>query len=356
MNRFSRVQPCDDSCVSPILAIEYDKLKKEMNHEGPRSVNIIGVVDFVGERQVVEVGWSLKATRQVVLVDPTMDLTSMDAYDYGRAVFFWQEQTNFDMQIGDVVAIIGAYQRGPWLPCSVSNRAFVAVNPTWAGERVASLHRWWQHSSFSYSNLSLMGEASRRPHIEVYHRYDKLPITLQMAVFNKVDLTLQETPIHRYSPCTVVIQQVNHTTWCYSSCPECHKKLVETDGQGPAEFCCTVCNTVYSAVPYRYVVQLLLSDHTGSQWATAFGQDVENLLGIDANSLYELKARDPERFEQYWKDLCYMQVKGVLRRSSSGSFTFGLIRHTRTKTRQDFVDLLSEIYKHVPWPSASAPR
>jgi len=83
----------------------------------------------------------------------------------------------------------------------------------------------------------------------------------------------------------------------YKACPstDCNKKVIE---MGPSEFRCEKCNKVYPNYKYRLMISMRLSDWSGQEWATAFQDTGETIVGQSADMLGSLKEQDDNKFDQ----------------------------------------------------------
>lgn len=82
----------------------------------------------------------------------------------------------------------------------------------------------------------------------------------------------------------------------YQSCPgpNCMKRVTPT---GDGHFSCERCNKTYDRCDWRYILNLAIADHSGSQWVSAFNDSAKTILDSDANDLAIRKEQEPARFE-----------------------------------------------------------
>ncbi|CAL5229462.1 g12788 [Coccomyxa viridis] len=76
---------------------------------------------------------------------------------------------------------------------------------------------------------------------------------------------------------------------------QCNKKVVEaSSGDGPGQWYCDRC-TAHCQAEWRYMLNLRLEDHTGTEWVTAFQEEAKALVGRSAEEMQQLKdAASPE--------------------------------------------------------------
>uniref|UniRef100_A0A0K0EAJ6 Replication protein A subunit n=1 Tax=Strongyloides stercoralis TaxID=6248 RepID=A0A0K0EAJ6_STRER len=72
----------------------------------------------------------------------------------------------------------------------------------------------------------------------------------------------------------------------YASCiqPDCKKKVQPQDGQ----YYCSKCDVTSETFKYCFMVNVEIYDHSGSHWATMFGDKAANLLGKTANEVAQI--------------------------------------------------------------------
>ncbi|XP_074305633.1 replication protein A 70 kDa DNA-binding subunit C-like, partial [Silene latifolia] len=91
--------------------------------------------------------------------------------------------------------------------------------------------------------------------------------------------------------------------FCYTACPlqtgdrQCNKKVVNN---GDGKWRCDRCDQSVDECDYRYILQFQIQDHTGLTWVTAFQECGEELLGMSAKDLFDLKyvKEDDEEFQK----------------------------------------------------------
>ncbi|KAK9716124.1 hypothetical protein RND81_06G212600 [Saponaria officinalis] len=91
--------------------------------------------------------------------------------------------------------------------------------------------------------------------------------------------------------------------FCYMACPiqigdrQCNKKVVNN---GDGKWRCDRCDQSVDECDYRYILQFQIQDHTGLTWVTAFQECGEELLGMSAKDLFDLKydKQDDDKFQE----------------------------------------------------------
>nr|XP_012139145.1 PREDICTED: replication protein A 70 kDa DNA-binding subunit isoform X2 [Megachile rotundata] len=90
----------------------------------------------------------------------------------------------------------------------------------------------------------------------------------------------------------------------YKSCPSesCKKKLID---QANDMYRCEKCDKEYPNYRYRLLASLSLADWTDNQWATAFSEEAEKILGITAQELGELQENDNDAYLEKFADATF---------------------------------------------------
>ena len=110
----------------------------------------------------------------------------------------------------------------------------------------------------------------------------------------RTDVAGQDTGGRPPSDFIAVLATVTYTRYnpdkppWYPACPDkkCGKKIGRaTNG---IHWYCQICNASHSKPQYRFILTVMLSDHTGTRWTTAFDQVAQTLLnGLTADALVD---------------------------------------------------------------------
>lgn len=97
----------------------------------------------------------------------------------------------------------------------------------------------------------------------------------------------------------------------YPACPkkgvaedpqrQCNKRLTQTS----TGWRCERCDTTFDRPVYRYLLNFMVTDHSGSLWMTAFNESAEKIMGVDADTLYNY--RDGPTYEKVFREAAYKQ-------------------------------------------------
>ncbi|KAI9923270.1 hypothetical protein PsorP6_002739 [Peronosclerospora sorghi] len=105
---------------------------------------------------------------------------------------------------------------------------------------------------------------------------------------------------------------IKHDTGIYyQACPRCQKKVVADVAQN---YTCEKCQTSYSACENRYILSVVMLDHTGSTWTTCFNDQGKVVMnGHTADEIGELRDTNPAMFESLFKEALFKQYVCRLR-------------------------------------------
>lgn len=117
----------------------------------------------------------------------------------------------------------------------------------------------------------------------------------------------------QYATVRSYISKINprdETPMWFSSCPKCSKKAVGDDTSG---YNCESCGWSGEECSYRYLLQLVAVDASGSQWLTAFNDQATAILGKPAEELKRLRDTSPTTFEEVLQRATWQPMSMVLR-------------------------------------------
>lgn len=105
---------------------------------------------------------------------------------------------------------------------------------------------------------------------------------------------------------------IKHDTGVYyQACTKCQKKVVPDVAQN---FTCEKCQTSYKTCENRYILSVVVLDHTGSTWTTCFNDQGKVVLnGRTADEIGELRETNPAQFEAAFKEALFKQYVFRLR-------------------------------------------
>ncbi|KAK4800408.1 hypothetical protein SAY86_020895 [Trapa natans] len=96
------------------------------------------------------------------------------------------------------------------------------------------------------------------------------------------------------------ISYIKSDNFFYMACPitigdrKCQKKVTNN---GDGKYRCDRCDQCVDECDYRYILQLQIQDHTGLTWVTAFQELGEEIVGVPAKEMFQLRTEgEDERF------------------------------------------------------------
>ncbi|KAL0589332.1 hypothetical protein ABG067_002551 [Albugo candida] len=89
----------------------------------------------------------------------------------------------------------------------------------------------------------------------------------------------------------------------YQACTKCNKKVIADVAQN---YSCEKCQTVYKTCENRYIMSLVIVDHTGSSWVTCFNDQGRVILNKrTADEIAEIKDTNTALFETIFKEALF---------------------------------------------------
>lgn len=104
-----------------------------------------------------------------------------------------------------------------------------------------------------------------------------------------------------YFTTKATIIYIKGDNFAYPAClsTECNKKVIQdNDGQ----WRCEKCDRSHPKPQYRYILSVNASDHTGQLWLNCFDDVGQQLLGMSADQLMEMKENDDKASEPVFQD------------------------------------------------------
>lgn len=88
----------------------------------------------------------------------------------------------------------------------------------------------------------------------------------------------------------MLIKHDENAALYYNACPSegCNKKVTQNER---GLWHCPKCNREYDSSEARYILSLLVSDHTGSEWVNAFNNEGQLMLGRQANEIRAMREK-----------------------------------------------------------------
>lgn len=287
--------------------VKLDNISTALN-----SVDFIGVVKeaFPATTFIVKSTQKEQLRRDLVLVEDTGSIKCT----------LWGQKAEVDINSGDVLAIksIRPSDFGG-ISLSSSMATQILVNPDIP--EAHSILGWYQ-------------DVGKDLKVEMPEREQKLSLISDIK---------NEEMIWSSSRCTIVYFREDSVF--YESCVSdgCNKKVLKND---IGEFRCERCNKTSYDCNYRYMIGVVISDHTGQIWSTMFDEQAFQLFGVKAEQFKEMAAEDASESQCFIRKYMF---KDVIVRIKSRQDTYNdelRMRYNITDIKP--VNFLEEIERDLP--------
>lgn len=272
LNSDADVQAVQEDAGIQMQRFDFNTIEQIRNVQADQMTDVIGIVkDFTPVANIVSRRTQKELTKRTITVmDDT--LLSIDVTLWGEDA----ERCNEAELKGNPVIVIKK--------CKVSDFGGKSLNASFGSQifmnmdvpRAHELRSWYDTKGRSATVETLSGQRTGGGPAE---RKQLEAVKEEQLGFDK--------PAYFRSRATVTYfkNDMNKPPW-YAACPSasCNKK-VTSDNQGG--WFCEKCNRSYDGYEPRYILNMILSDATGGEWATAFNEQGEQLLGISAKELEE---------------------------------------------------------------------
>ncbi|XP_066597786.1 replication protein A 70 kDa DNA-binding subunit-like isoform X2 [Prorops nasuta] len=273
----------DESGDVPTIKFNFEPLSAVSEKSDKATIDVLGVVKFVGKMQKI-----LHKTTSVIL--EKRDIQIVDESHSVVSLTLWKsEAREFDGSNFPVVAVKGAsireFNGGKCL--TLFGSSIIKINPDIP--EAHKLRKWFT----TIGSGEEMRYISSVLNMDTYMQY----VTLQEAK----DLKLG----YSQSDCYFVkatIEMVETKKSLYKSCPvkNCMKKVID---QPNNMFRCEKCDKEFPNFQYRLMLNMSLADSTRNEWAIAFDEVAEKLIGLSADVLGQLQETDNTNYVESLKKI-----------------------------------------------------
>ncbi|KAL4175607.1 hypothetical protein KRP22_000571 [Phytophthora ramorum] len=298
-DQHSDISPApEDNQISQMHYV-FKKIAEIENVPAEANVDVIGIVRDVG--QVNEI--TSKAGKQLF----KRDISLVDDSNAEIKCTLWNERAKEDCSnwMNQVVAIKGcrvSEYNGRSIGTTMGSS--FTVNPTIpeAGHLVS----WFSNGGNAAQTKSLSTGGGG-------FGGGSLGTFAERAVINDIkgkQLGFGQKP--DYITVKGTVNFIKHDTGVYyQACPKCQKKVMADVAQN---YTCEKCQTSYSTCENRYILSVVMLDHTGSTWTTCFNDQGKVVMnGRTADEIGELRDTNPALFESTFKDALFKQYVCRLR-------------------------------------------
>lgn len=282
----SEVIPCHEEADIPMINFNFIPISSIEQRNKDEIIDILGIVKMSGELQEL-------TARQTGRQLKKRDLTVVDESNAAISLTLWGTQAEqFDSSNAPTIAIKGARigeYNGAKNISSISSTV-LQIDPDI--EEAHKLRGWYNSGGKDQEVKQISRSAGgdmNAPWITIQDSKD-----LQFGYPEKSNTYLVKA----------CISAVKGSNSIYKACPNegCKKKVVDQDN---GMYHCEKCQTEYPNFKYRLLANANLVDSTSNQWATAFNEESEKMLGCTAQELGELRDHDANEFQRKMNECTY---------------------------------------------------
>ncbi|KAG7390324.1 60S acidic ribosomal protein P1 [Phytophthora pseudosyringae] len=298
-DQHSDISPAPEDGQISQMQYSFKKIAEIENVPADSNVDVIGIVRDVG--QVNEI--TSKAGKQLF----KRDISLVDDSNAEIKCTMWNERAQQDCSswLNQVVAIKGcrvSEYNGRSIGTVMSSS--FTVNPTIP--EAGHLVTWFSNGGNTTQTKSLSSGGGG-------FGGGSLGSFAERAVINDIkgkQLGFGQKP--DYITVKGTVNFIKHDTGVYyQACPKCQKKVVADVAQN---YTCEKCQTSYPNCENRYILSVVMLDHTGSTWTTCFNDQGKVVMGgRTADEIGELRDTNPALFESIFKEALFKQYVCRLR-------------------------------------------
>ncbi|OIR57869.1 MAG: DNA replication factor A protein 1 [Amphiamblys sp. WSBS2006] len=265
----------------PGIGFNFQSIKEIEKANERDMVDVLGVVESVGEvgRIVIKSTMREMEKKEIIIADSS---------GLSIVVTLWSDAMPFvsENDVGCVVAFKGVRvsNYGGVRLGTVFDMTVIIVNPDLPEAK--ELRTWYAGpEGRSGRRMSLSSGGSRKRRHEDAGKADILCLLEQTSGVYEVACFLADIRSEKIS---------------YQSCPKenCKKKVLE---EGVGVYRCEKCNEEYDHCAYRYILNVVLSDHTEQCFVTFFDEEANALLGVSAESLEDMRKSSEDEYKAFLK-------------------------------------------------------
>lgn len=277
------IQECQDEDSVPKNNFNFVKLDSIQYQENNSTIDVLGIIKVVNPYFELTSRAGKKFDRR--------DIEIVDDTGYSVTVGLWNKQAlDFDIPVGSVIAIKGVRVTdfgGKSLSMGFSS--MLLDNPEI--EDAYDLKSWYNINGDNSKFISLKQENGGSISSGNLMKLISQRLSIGKA---KAD-NLGRSDKGDFFSVKANISFLKVDNFAYPACNNegCNKKVIElNDGS----WRCEKCDQNFPAPQYRYMLTISIMDETDQIWLTLFNDQAQQLLGVDANTLMELKENNPDEF------------------------------------------------------------
>ncbi|EDO17117.1 hypothetical protein Kpol_1025p37 [Vanderwaltozyma polyspora DSM 70294] len=284
LDRETVIEECQDESNVPKTHFSFIKLDAIQNQEASSTVDVLGVIQTVNPHFELTSKAGKKFDRR--------DITIVDDSGFSISVGLWNQQAlDFNLPEGSIVAIKGV-RVSDFGGKSLSMGFNSTLIPNPEIPEAYSLKGWYDTSGKNENFSSLNQEVGGAPSSDNLMKFISQRTTIAKAQSDN----LGKSEKGDFFSVKASVSFLKVDNFAYPACTnaDCNKKVIEHNGS----WRCERCDKTSEQPEWRYMLTISIMDETGQMWLTLFNDQAKQLLGIDANSLIELKDSDPDAFSK----------------------------------------------------------
>lgn len=281
LDRDTVIEECFDEVDVPKMHFSFVKLNTIESQEPNSNVDVIGIIRTVNPHFEITSKAGKKFDRR--------DIVIVDDSGYSVSVGLWNQQSvDFSLPEGSVIAIKGA-RVTDFNGKSLSMGFNSTLHPSPEVPEAYSLKGWYDAKGHNEQFHSL------KPEVSTGGANAMKFIGSRITIANAQSQNLGMSEKGDYFSVKAAVSYLKVDSFAYPACSNenCNKKVIE---ESDGTWRCEKCDMNHAKPQYRYMLTVSVMDETGQLWLTLFNDQAEQLLGVDASSLIELKETDPDQF------------------------------------------------------------
>ncbi|KAK0166630.1 hypothetical protein PV327_004122 [Microctonus hyperodae] len=282
----SEIAPChDDADDIPGVTFSFVAIRDIENYQKNDIIDVLAIVKSAEEVQLLTARATGRELRK-------RDLTLIDMSDSSITLTLWGSQAEkFDSSNNPVIAVkgarIGEFNNGKNL--SLTGSSVLQVDPD-----IPDAHRlrgWFNTvgKSQEMKSLSKVGGG----------------LNADWMLLNEAnEMSLGSHDNSQLFMCKATVSMIRGERALYKACPteSCKKKVIDHEND---MYRCEKCDREYPNFRYRLLTNMNITDWSGNQWVTAFGEEGEKIIGMSAQELGELSENQPDDYNDKFSTVAF---------------------------------------------------
>lgn len=282
MDKDTIIEECSDESNVPKTHFDFLKLNTIENQEANSTVDVIGIIQTVNPHFELTSKAGKKFDRR--------DIVIVDDSNFSITVGLWNQlAVDFNLPEGSVVAVKGVRVSdfgGKSLTMGFSST--LVPNPEIP--EAYELKGWYDTKGRDTKFTSLHQDVG-----SITSGNAAKFISQRIPLAKAIADNLGRSEKGDYFSVKAVVNFLKADKFAYPACSNenCNKKVIE---QGDGTWRCEKCETDNAAPQWRYMLTISAMDETSQIWLSLFNDQAEQLIGVNAGKLTDLKENDPDEF------------------------------------------------------------